>query len=234
MRDSKKPPVTDDDPGAPEWMVTFSDCMTLLLTFFVLLLSFASFDNQVFSDLRVIYSDALTTIAPVSKKTPKDALRSIPPIRHVKKILEGSETPTKAEEFKEGLMDETDLAELKGNLVFIIPSKELFWGNGRTLSREGRNVMDLMASFLKEVPGRIVVSETGPAGGQNNLNFGLPRAWVILEYLTKSQGVDRKRFSLSLPGIVSHNSLESNTVEPEPDAVGRIVQLTILERSTYN
>lgn len=234
MRELKKQPESDDAPGAPEWMVTFSDCMTLLLTFFVLLLSFASFDNQVFSDLRVIYSSALTTIAPTSKRIPRDALRYIPPVKHVNKILEGSETPTKAEESKEGLMDETDLADLKKNLVFITPSKDLFWGNGKTLSREGRNIMNLMASFLKEVPGRIVVSETGPAGGQNNLNFGLPRAWVILEYLTKSQGVDRKRFSLSLPGIVSHNSLESNAAEPEQNAVERVVQITILERSTYN
>ena len=34
----------DDDapPGAPEWIVTFADLMSLLLTFFVLLLSFSS------------------------------------------------------------------------------------------------------------------------------------------------------------------------------------------------
>ncbi|MBL8863777.1 MAG: hypothetical protein JNK02_17440 [Planctomycetes bacterium] len=32
----------DDSPGAPEWIVTFSDMISLLVTFFVLLLSFAS------------------------------------------------------------------------------------------------------------------------------------------------------------------------------------------------
>ena len=30
--------------GAPEWMVTFADLMSLLLTFFVLLLSFANME----------------------------------------------------------------------------------------------------------------------------------------------------------------------------------------------
>ncbi len=32
--------------GAPGWMVTFADLMTLLLTFFVLLLSMSTLDNQ--------------------------------------------------------------------------------------------------------------------------------------------------------------------------------------------
>ena len=31
--------------GAPKWMTTFSDMTTLLLTFFVLLLSMANFDK---------------------------------------------------------------------------------------------------------------------------------------------------------------------------------------------
>lgn len=35
-----------DDEGAPAWMVTFADLMTLLLTFFVLLLSMSTLDNQ--------------------------------------------------------------------------------------------------------------------------------------------------------------------------------------------
>ena len=42
-RKAKKP---DDVPaGAPMWMATFSDLVTLLLTFFVLMLSMASFDD---------------------------------------------------------------------------------------------------------------------------------------------------------------------------------------------
>ncbi len=50
----RKQQEPDEAPGAPEWMVTFSDFMTLLLTFFVLLLSFSSFDDRVFRKLKVI------------------------------------------------------------------------------------------------------------------------------------------------------------------------------------
>jgi len=35
-----------EDKGAPKWMVTFGDLMSLLLCFFVLLLSFSEMDRQ--------------------------------------------------------------------------------------------------------------------------------------------------------------------------------------------
>ena len=39
-------PEKKQEEGAPSWMVTFADLMTLLLTFFVLLLSMSTLDNQ--------------------------------------------------------------------------------------------------------------------------------------------------------------------------------------------
>ena len=43
----KKREKKEDDPpaGAPAWMVTYSDMVTLLLTFFVMLLAMASFES---------------------------------------------------------------------------------------------------------------------------------------------------------------------------------------------
>ena len=41
-------PSDEADEGAPEWMVTFADMMSLLLTFFILLLSFATMDVKKF------------------------------------------------------------------------------------------------------------------------------------------------------------------------------------------
>jgi chemotaxis protein MotB len=48
-----EPRVAEDAPeeGAPEWMVTFGDLMSLLLTFFVLLLSFSQMDAAKFKEL---------------------------------------------------------------------------------------------------------------------------------------------------------------------------------------
>ena len=42
-------PEEEQPAGAPEWMVTFSDIVTLLVTFFVLMLTFSSMDEEVFN-----------------------------------------------------------------------------------------------------------------------------------------------------------------------------------------
>lgn len=62
MRRKKR--YTDDDSpseGAPEWMTTYSDLVTLLLTFFILLFSMAAIDQQKFDavaqSLRLAFGD---------------------------------------------------------------------------------------------------------------------------------------------------------------------------------
>ena len=44
MVTSERPKVETVEEGAPEWMCTFADMMSLLLTFFILLLSFSTLD----------------------------------------------------------------------------------------------------------------------------------------------------------------------------------------------
>jgi len=56
MPDEDKKPKCEK--GAPKWMVTFGDMMTLLLTFFVLLLSFSVMDQQRFIRMAGTMKDA--------------------------------------------------------------------------------------------------------------------------------------------------------------------------------
>lgn len=48
---AKPPEECECEEGAPAWVVTFGDLMSLLLTFFVLLLSFSRMDNERFKEL---------------------------------------------------------------------------------------------------------------------------------------------------------------------------------------
>jgi chemotaxis protein MotB len=52
------PPKEEVEEGAPAWMSTFADLATLLMTFFVLLLSFATMDAQKFRDMAGSVKDA--------------------------------------------------------------------------------------------------------------------------------------------------------------------------------
>lgn len=232
MARAKKQAESDEAPGAPEWMVTFSDCMTLLLTFFVLLLSFSSFDDdRVFLHLKVIYSKALTSITPITQ-IERDALLYLPPVKYVEEIDKGSETITSERGSKDALMEETKMTDLNSGVSFLISSRKVFWAQGTTLSPEGRRILDTMAPFLKSSPSRIVISEQGPKNVEADQFFGLPRAWAVMEYLTKEQKLDGYRFSISADGDLAQESYRSGG--PELPGNERTVEIALLQRSIYN
>ena len=233
MEQQKKQVEADEDQGAPEWMVTFSDCMTLLLTFFVLLLSFSSFDNRVFRRLRVIYSTGLTTITPI-RRSDRDAFMSIPPIEYVTDLDKGSEKPTLVMGNEEGLIEEKGSFNSNRGIIFALPSNKLFWGNGIAISTAGRQIMDNIALFLSEMPHRIVISENGPSQEQSQESLGLQRAWTVMNYLTVKQNLDKDRFSISSVSTLSQNSTTSPDSSPHKTQNERTVEIVLLARNLYN
>ena len=70
--------------GAPDWMVTFSDCMTLLLTFFVLLMSFASFHEETLPALGSSFADALSSPG-IPMVSQQNSMRESRMINHMEK-----------------------------------------------------------------------------------------------------------------------------------------------------
>ena len=59
MGSTKRQSEDDEPAGAPLWMVTFCDSMTLMLTFFVLLFSFSSFNENVFQEMAMSFARAV-------------------------------------------------------------------------------------------------------------------------------------------------------------------------------
>jgi len=49
MAKQVKEQIEEPDEGAPRWMITFGDLMSLLLTFFVLLMSFSAVKEEDFN-----------------------------------------------------------------------------------------------------------------------------------------------------------------------------------------
>jgi len=231
---AKKQAEPEEQPaGAPEWMVTFSDCMTLLLTFFVLLLSFSSFDDRIFRQLKTIFGDALSTVAPRAK-TDRDTFLPMMQIQATVELDEGSEKPTLDTGFKDRTKEETEPLDFHSRKVFLIESKRIFWGKGAAISSEGRNIMSIMASFLKEIPSRVVISENGPGEDEDSEQLGLPRAWAVLKYFATAQNLDKKRFSISASSTLAQAGLKSSESARPGSEPERLLEIVLLERSIYN
>jgi chemotaxis protein MotB len=228
MLRKKKQIRPDAAGGAPEWMVTFSDCMTLLLTFFVLLLTFSSFDEAIFERLKTTFADFPSVGAiPVEAR---DAFSPTRMVVHTSDISEGSEKPTSESGKQDGLKEETESLDFHGRKVFLVPSEKVFWAKGTAISRQGHQVLTVVAAYLKHMPGRVVVSENGP-GDTTSEPFGLPRAWAVVQYLVAEQNMDKSRFSISAATTLSPDSAQGGESGAGPE---RILEVVLLERSIYH
>ena len=79
--------------GAPLWMVTYCDCMTLMLTFFVLLFSFASMDESILEQLSTTFNEAFSGIGLLAEKD-KSAFLPTKQLLATEHLYEGSENTT--------------------------------------------------------------------------------------------------------------------------------------------
>ncbi len=238
---TKEQSEPDGPTGAPEWMVTFSDCMTLLLTFFVLLLSFSSFDDKIFQKLKVIFSNALPAVSQQDKQG-KDAFLATQQIQHTEDISEGSEKPTLEKGMQDHLKQESEPIDFRSRKVFLISSEKIFWGKGTAISLQGREALATIASFLKQIPNRVVISEC-PANRKSQIanrdvsqaisdsQIGLQRAWAVVEYLVKKQHLDKNWFSISAASTVPQESFESGK---QAEETKRVLEIVLLERSIYH
>lgn len=215
----QRPEVEEEEPvGAPEWMVTFSDSMMLLLTFFVLLLSFAGFGEEVLPGLSDSFTKALPLIWP-SSSIQKESLWENEQIGNIEEVEVGTETRTLVVAESSDFMKEKEPLDFRNLKVFSVPSNSFFWGNGTAISSSGRTMLDAFAVFLRSVPSRVVISENGPGGtGQ----IGLDRAWSVFEYMTKKEGLKKEMFSIT----TSTMTLQSNQQQ-------RALEITLLERNVY-
>jgi len=238
----------DGGVGAPEWMLTYSDCMTLLLTFFVLLISFSSFDEKVYRRLESAFNEGLSSIA-VRPVRDNLALESRPQIVHEQELVEGSEQPTVKGKYESNPSQSLDFLDFQNQKVFLLRSDRVFWGRGTRLSRHGAQLLTDIAVLLEATGDRIVVSEHGLENGdpdaqrrrEDPRDLGLRRAWYVMEFLTVRQGLDKTRFSLSSEGTVATESLLQSSLFAGPTRSGaagrssgeRVIEITALERSLY-
>jgi chemotaxis protein MotB len=244
---TRKQQPPEEEPGAPEWMLTFSDCMTLLLTFFVLLITFsAPGSGPVISQTSAVFRRIMPGFGRSDGRY-RDALLNVLGVEPAAYVAGGSATPTSETTGWGNLTQDFSVRDFSSRRVFLIPSKNIFWGKGTFVSLQGRGILQTMVDLLKRLPNRVIISEGGDGGPKDGDRLGLQRAWVVLEYLAARQHLGRDRFSLSVTGTVHRENAQAG-VQAENGADGppprlasgdagagqRMVEIVLLERSLYN
>jgi hypothetical protein len=220
MPHKPKPPQEEEAAeSAPLWIISFADMMSLLMAFFVMLSTFSGFGPAEAERLQKALKAAMApnyyggwySFQPRTAVGPQGIAAG--------QQEKGSDKPTLEEMQKNGLLKETKAPAFKTRRLFVIESSKVFWGEGVTLSRQGRDFLDALVAFANRMPNRIVVCEDGPGGDRQ---LGLNRAVVVIHYLS-TRGVSKDRCSLGTQGM-------------QPDkapGAGRMLEVALLDESLY-
>jgi hypothetical protein len=221
MAHKPKPPPQEEESveGAPLWIISFADMMSLLMAFFVMLSTFSSFGPAETAKLHRAVKATLMAdyYGGWFRSQPRGAIGPQP--LAAGQLDKGSEKPTLEEGPGQGLLMESQPEDFRTRKIFVVESKDVFWGAGVTLSTSGRDYLNTLAVFAGDVPDRLVISESGPG---DDPELGLRRAVVIVKYLA-DQGIPKDRCSIGATGM---------RPEEEPDAE-RKLEIALLEESAY-
>ncbi len=219
----KKPPEEDDAPGAPQWMLTFSDCLTLLLTFFVLLMTFSSIGEETIPGLRNAFRKVMPSFQ-WSDKMYRNTLMTVMGANPVEATLEGSEHAT-LEKGTGGLLKESaEFGDPFEPRVFLIPSGKVFAGKAAAISPQGRDILDSFAAYLKRVSNGVIIGEHSYEGVATYNKFELARASAAADYLITKGGIEAGRIGISSGRALDEQQLTGHVKE----ANNRVLEIVLL------
>ena len=226
----------DDCPeGLPGWLATFGDLMSLLLTFFVLLLSFSSTEEIKFKNamgslkasLGVFESDPEMS-QPIRVTLPM-VRGSIRQSQNIRKSAENLEKTLS----EEGLEGDVSLLGTSSGLVIRIQAPVLYDVGGAELKPEISKVLMDLGNLLRELPNQVVVqghTDNVPIANPNaeyptNWELSYQRAVNVVRFLITETLVMPTR--LAAEGYGEYRPIATNAT-PEGRRKNRRVEILIL------
>lgn len=239
----------DVEEGLPAWMGTFADLMSLLLTFFILILSFANMDVIKFSAAVASLQDAfgtalathefegtnvsnpITFSSPTRNRLIELEIGKTDDARDIRRDIEEMVERTNLDNLVE--VEETD----RGVVVRVI-GQLLFDPGSVDLRPESFVLLKEIALLINSVPGPVSIeghtddTSAGSSDPAANWRLSAGRAISVLDYLANADKVDAQRLSVS--GFSSTQPLVPNTSD-ENREINRRVEFVFprhVERTT--
>jgi len=201
-------PREDKDSGSMVWLTVYSDLMTNLMLFFLMLFAFTRLQTQLREDLSVALKEQFS-----GKKVER-------------RIDEGKQ---QIEEIKKVAFVEETLTQIKISL----PAPVLFDIGKAELKRETLKVLSDVTKPLKDSKYPIVVeghTDSLPIYGgkyRSNWHLSAARAFAVLNYLSEVERIDPKR--LSSLGYGEFRPVAPNDTE-ENRAKNRRIDIILVKR----
>ena len=216
-----------------EWLLTYADMVTLLLTFFVMLLSISSMDNERFDKIMTSIQYTLgASVAPGGQLGRIDvhALRQ----RNLSQMT-GTEDEPLLQDIrqmikKKNLEDSVQAIKQGDKIILRVKGRLLFLSGSTQFDKRAAGVLSEVARLIKRYPNyRLDIqghTDSRPIHNDkfaSNWELSALRATAVLRYLIK-QGVSPRR--LTATGYADTDPLVPNT-SPENMAKNRRVEFVL-------
>ena len=218
----------DDEPpkvakGAPMWVVTFGDLMSLLLCFFVLLLSFSEIDKQKYKQVagsmekafgvqrKIRVMDMPKGMTMISQDFNQEMIET-----RMKEEI-GKEIDKELSSDLEEYQGQIDVEETGEGIVVRLMGESTFESGKDEVREKLKPLLQNVARILEGDAGDIVVAghtdnvpvRSGPF--KSNLRLSIARAAAVADFLLSNSKIDPKR--VSTMGFGEFRPIESNATE---------------------
>ncbi len=215
-------------PTAPGWMVTYGDIMTLLLTFFVLLISYSTIHEEAFKRAAASFQEALG-ILPYERSVIEfeqiPAVRLTPPIPP-HEIIRRIRTAA----FAAGMRGKIRVTAEREGVRIIIQAPILFDSGKADLRTESFPILDEVVKILEESPNVVVVeghTDNVPINTPefpSNWELSTARAISVARYVFQKGNLEPSRFTVA--GYGEHHPVATNET-PEGRQKNRRVEILL-------
>lgn len=225
--------VVEEKSGAPEWMATYGDLVTLLLCFFVLLFSMSTIDNQKFKaiitsmqgSLGVLDSGIIVEMDPITTTFPGDITDE--ENEEFKKILEQINDFIKENELEKSITLKLDE---RGLLIRFLDTV-LFDSGKADIKDEAKYIIDMISDVIKESDKSIRVeghTDNVPINTgrfPSNWELSTARAVNVVKYIIELKDIEPWRISAA--GYGEYHPIDTNDTS-EGKQRNRRVDIVIL------
>jgi chemotaxis protein MotB len=201
-----------------QWLVTYADMVTLLLTFFVMLLAISQVDNERFEDVMKSIQFTLGGDVAPGGKTGRIDIHQVQRKSlsqrsgaHDDPLLKDLQKTVKQKD----IADQVEVLAHMGKIILRVKGQVLFDSGTADLKRQSYKVLQFIAKSVGDYPGyRLHVAghtDNMPINSdrfKSNWELSALRATAVLRYLV-SQGVNTHR--LTATGYADTDPLAPNT-----------------------
>jgi len=236
MSDKKK----EESSGAPEWMVTYGDLVTLLMCFFVLLFAFSEIDAQKFEAVMQSFQGSAGVLSGGTTLSDSPLVFTGMPETNTSLETVDSKVLDELKEEIESQLDEANIeleitAEvINRGLLIRFPDNALFDSGKADLKVPAKEALTVIGNILLDEPfTERVISVEGhtdnvpmrSAEFPSNWELSTTRATNVIRYFLDEVGIKPKRLSAS--GYGEYYPIATNET-PEGRSQNRRVDIVVM------